>query len=31
MPEVQRVRMDVAAVTFEGDQTTVEYVEGAIG
>jgi hypothetical protein len=27
---VQRVRIDVASVTFEGDGARVEYVEGAI-
>jgi putative endonuclease len=31
MKDVERVRIDVAAVTFEGGVTTVEYVEGAIG
>ena len=30
MPGVERVRIDVAAVTFEGGKTSVEYVEGAI-
>jgi hypothetical protein len=30
MRDVQRVRIDAAAVTFEGDETKVEYVEGAI-
>jgi putative endonuclease len=30
MPGVERVRIDVAAVTFEGGVTSVEYVEGAI-
>jgi len=30
MPEVQRVRIDVAAVRFEGDGALVDYVEGAI-
>jgi len=30
MKDVERVRIDVAAVRFEGGQTTVEYVEGAI-
>jgi putative endonuclease len=30
MPGVQRVRIDVAAVTFVGDETRVEYVEAAI-
>jgi putative endonuclease len=28
--DVERVRIDVAAVRFEGDETEVEYVEGAI-
>jgi putative endonuclease len=31
MREVQRIRIDVAAVRFEGGETWVEYVEGAIG
>ncbi len=31
MTEVQRIRIDAAAVTFEGGVTSVEYVEGAIG
>ncbi len=31
MRDVQRVRIDVAAVTFENGETRVEYVEGAIG
>jgi putative endonuclease len=30
MPEVQRVRIDVAAVRFEGDEALVDYVEGAV-
>jgi len=30
MPDVQRVRIDVAAVTFEAGRTRVEYVEDAI-
>ena len=30
MRDVQRVRIDAAAVTFEGRETKVEYVEGAI-
>lgn len=30
MPAVARVRIDVAAVTFEKGQTRVEYVKGAI-
>ncbi|HEX8790684.1 MAG TPA: YraN family protein [Polyangiaceae bacterium] len=30
MRDVQRVRIDAAAVTFEDGQTKVEYVEGAI-
>jgi putative endonuclease len=30
MDGVTRVRIDVAAVTFEGDETLVEYVEGAV-
>jgi putative endonuclease len=30
MPEIERVRIDVAAVTFEGTKTTVEYIEGAV-
>lgn len=30
MLDVQRVRIDVAAVTFEGSETRVEYVPGAI-
>jgi putative endonuclease len=30
MKDVQRVRIDVAAVTFEAGQTRVEYVEDAI-
>jgi putative endonuclease len=30
MPDVERVRIDVAAVTFDRGQATVEYVEGAI-
>ncbi len=29
MEGLDRVRMDVAAVTFDGDETRVEYVEGA--
>ncbi len=29
MPGVERVRIDVAAVTFAGGKTKVEYVEGA--
>jgi putative endonuclease len=31
MKDVQRVRIDVAAVTFDGGQTRVEYVEDALG
>ncbi len=31
IPAVERVRIDVAAVTFEGGQTHVEYVKGAVG
>jgi putative endonuclease len=31
MNDVERVRIDVAAVAFEGGTTRVEYVEGAIG
>jgi putative endonuclease len=31
MKDVERVRIDVAAVTFEDGVTSVEYVEGAIG
>lgn len=31
MKEIQRVRIDAAAVSFEGGVTRVEYVEGAIG
>ena len=31
MPEVRRVRIDVAAVRFEAGQTRVEYVEDAMG
>jgi putative endonuclease len=31
MSDVERVRIDAAAVTFEGGVTSVEYVEGAIG
>jgi putative endonuclease len=30
MTDVERVRIDVAAVTFTGGRTAVEYVEGAI-
>jgi hypothetical protein len=30
MRDVQRVRIDAAAVSFEGGKTKVEYVEGAI-
>lgn len=30
MRAIERVRIDVAAVTFEGGKTRVEYVEGAI-
>jgi putative endonuclease len=30
MPGVERVRIDAAAVTFEGPKTRVDYVEGAI-
>jgi putative endonuclease len=30
MPDVERVRIDVAAVAFEQGQTRVEYVEGAL-
>jgi putative endonuclease len=29
--EIERVRIDAAAVTFSGDLTRVEYVEGAVG
>ena len=29
-PGIERVRIDVAAVTFDGAETRVEYVEGAI-
>jgi putative endonuclease len=28
--DVQKVRIDVACVTFDGQQTEVEYVEGAV-
>jgi putative endonuclease len=28
---IQRVRMDVAAVTFAGGRTSIEYVAGAVG
>jgi Holliday junction resolvase-like predicted endonuclease len=28
--DVHKVRIDVAAVTFDGEETRVEYVEGAI-
>lgn len=31
MPGVERVRIDVAAVTFDGAETRVEHVPGAIG
>jgi putative endonuclease len=31
MDGVERVRIDVAAVTFDAGKTSVEYVEGAIG
>ena len=31
MPDVDRVRIDVAAVRFEHGQTLVEYVPGAVG
>ena len=31
MKDVERVRIDAAAVTFEDGVTSVEYVEGAIG
>jgi len=31
MPDVERVRIDVAAVRFEHGQTLIEYVQGAIG
>ncbi len=31
MKDVQKVRIDVAAVTFEGGHTRVEYVEDALG
>jgi putative endonuclease len=31
MKDVERVRIDFAAVTFEGGATSVEYVEGALG
>ena len=31
MKDVERVRIDAAAGTFEGGVTSVEYVEGAIG
>jgi putative endonuclease len=30
MPGVERVRIDVAAVTFVGGQTRIEYAEGAL-
>jgi len=30
MRDVQRVRIDAAAVSFEGGETKVEYVEGAV-
>ncbi|HZU82781.1 MAG TPA: YraN family protein [Polyangiaceae bacterium] len=30
MPSVDRVRIDVAAVTFEEQRTLVEYIEGAL-
>ena len=30
MAGVERVRIDVAAVSFEGGETLVDYVEGAI-
>lgn len=29
-PDVERLRIDVAAVTFENGKTLVEYVEGAV-
>ena len=31
MPDVERVRIDVAAVRFERGQTLIEYVPGAVG
>ncbi len=31
MPSVERVRIDVAAVTFDGPRTSVEYACGVIG
>lgn len=30
MSDVERVRIDVAAVTFDGDRATIEYAAGAI-
>ncbi len=30
MSEIERLRIDVAAVTFSGDETRVEYIEGAL-
>jgi putative endonuclease len=30
MPDVERVRIDAAAVTFDRDETRVEYVPGAV-
>lgn len=29
MPDVERIRVDVAAVSFDGPTTRVEYIEGA--
>lgn len=31
VPGIERVRIDVAAVTFSGGQTLVEYAKGALG
>jgi putative endonuclease len=30
IPGIERMRIDVAAVTFDGSETRVEYIEGAI-
>ena len=30
MADIERVRIDVAAVTFDGQTTRVEYIEGAV-
>jgi hypothetical protein len=29
-PDVSRLRIDVASVTFQGSQTSVEYLEAAV-